>query len=376
MAFGLTRPARSCFNVNMSISLASLRHYAVARSLFEPAGLHDAIRTLGFVQADPIRAPARAQDLILRHRVAGYRAGDLERHYPSLPIAEGMLHVYGFLPHANLALLHPCRLSPRSLEFLHRHRHLCGKVLGYVRANGEAHPRELESAIGKGSMINGWGSSSSATTLTLEALHRRGSLRVVRRDAGIRIYGMAEELGCALAPQARADGLVQLLVGLYAPAPERSLRQMIATLGHRAPRTIDLGKRLDGLVRRGELRRETVDGVAYVWPANENVEVEPDACARLLAPFDPIVWDRRRFESLWGWNYRFEAYTPPEKRKMGYYALPLLWREDVVGWASVSVAKGNLVCEPGLAKPVKAVAALRRALEAEVERMAAFLKPE
>ena len=360
----------------MSVSLSSLRRYAVSRSLFEPAGLHDAIRTLGFVQADPIRSPARAQDLILRHRVAGYRAGDLERHYPSLPIAEGMLHVYGFLPNANFELLHPCRLSPRWLEFLRRHRQLCGKVLGFVRENGEAHPRELERAVGKGSMINGWGSSSSATTLALEALHRRGSLCVVRRDAGIRIYGMAEERGCALAPQIRADSLVQLLARLYAPAPERSLRLMIATLGHRAPRGIDLGKRLDGLLQQGELRRETVEGIAYVWPANENVEVEPDACARLLAPFDPIVWDRRRFESLWGWQYRFEAYTPPAKRKMGYYALPLLWREDVVGWASVSVRNGNLVCEPGLAKPVKDVAALRRALEAEVERMAAFLQPK
>jgi uncharacterized protein YcaQ len=88
------------------------------------------------------------------------------------------------------------------------------------------------------------------------------------------------------------------------------------------------------------------------------------------------VWDRWRFESLWGWKYRFEAYTPLAKRKLGYYALPLQWREDVVGWASVSVSKGNVVCEPGLAKPVKDVAALRCALEAEVGRMAAFLKPK
>ena len=50
---------------------------------------------------------------------------------------------------------------------------------------------------------------------------------------------------------------------------------------------------------------------------------------RLLAPFDPIVWDRRRFELLWGWPYRFEAYTPVAKRKLGYYALPLLWRDRV-----------------------------------------------
>ena len=46
---------------------------------------------------------------------------------------------------------------------------------------------------------------------------------------------------------------------------------------------------------------------------------------RLLAPFDPVVWDRRRFEVFWGWAYRFEAYTPAPKRVRGYYALPLMW---------------------------------------------------
>ena len=70
----------------MTLTLDHLRRYAVARSLFKPTTLSRAIQRLGFVQADPIRAPARAQDLTLRHRVAGYRAGDLERRYPRLPL--------------------------------------------------------------------------------------------------------------------------------------------------------------------------------------------------------------------------------------------------------------------------------------------------
>ncbi|MFM8797094.1 MAG: winged helix-turn-helix domain-containing protein, partial [Betaproteobacteria bacterium] len=61
-----------------SLSIEDLRRYALARSLFNPRSLRQAIDRLGFVQADPIRSPARAQDLILRHRVKGYRAGDLE----------------------------------------------------------------------------------------------------------------------------------------------------------------------------------------------------------------------------------------------------------------------------------------------------------
>ena len=70
------------------MTLADLRRFAVSRSLFAPVTLKRAIDRLGFVQADPIRAPARAQDLTLRHRVKNYRAGDLERRFAALGIEE------------------------------------------------------------------------------------------------------------------------------------------------------------------------------------------------------------------------------------------------------------------------------------------------
>ena len=88
-------------------SLEALRRYAVARSLFPPATLQRAIDRLGFVQADPIRAPARAQDLTLRHRVEAYRAGDLERHYATLDVHEDFFVNYGFVSGAVSALMHP-----------------------------------------------------------------------------------------------------------------------------------------------------------------------------------------------------------------------------------------------------------------------------
>src|ERR1700726_1273297 len=91
----------------MPISLSHLRRYAIARSLFKPTTLKRAIHKLGFVQADPIRAPARAQDLTLRHRVTGYRAGDLERRYPKLGLEEDFFVNYGYLPRANHQLMHP-----------------------------------------------------------------------------------------------------------------------------------------------------------------------------------------------------------------------------------------------------------------------------
>src|SRR5206468_9467509 len=89
------------------LTVAELRRYAVDRSLFAPTTLRRAIERFGFVQADPIRAPARAQDLTLRHRVAGYRAGDLERRYESLGVEEDHFINYGFVTRRVFALMHP-----------------------------------------------------------------------------------------------------------------------------------------------------------------------------------------------------------------------------------------------------------------------------
>src|SRR5579864_394279 len=98
----------------MAIMLDSMRRFAVARSLFAPTTLKRALHRMGFVQADPIRAPARAQDLILRHRVKGYRSGDLERRYAELGVHEDFFINYGFVTPELQALMHPrpSRLVP------------------------------------------------------------------------------------------------------------------------------------------------------------------------------------------------------------------------------------------------------------------------
>ena len=91
----------------MKITLTDLRRHALASSLFPQTTLGRAMGRLGFVQADPIRSPARAQDLILRHRVNNYRAGDLDRGYRALKLEEDYLYAYGFMPVKTWQLLHP-----------------------------------------------------------------------------------------------------------------------------------------------------------------------------------------------------------------------------------------------------------------------------
>src|SRR3954463_1064120 len=105
--------------------------------MFGPTTLERALDRFGFVQADPIRAPARAQDLTLRHRVKGYRAGDLERLYPELGLEEGFFINYGFLSRADYALMHP-RVSRELTRGL---RTRAAAIAAFVAERGTVHPR-------------------------------------------------------------------------------------------------------------------------------------------------------------------------------------------------------------------------------------------
>jgi len=356
------------------VTLGDLRRSAVVRSLFAPGTLQHALDALGFVQADPIRAPARAQDLTLRHRVTGYRAGDLERCYARLDVHEDVFVNYGFVTRAVQALMHP-RGGPTPWTAA-RGRHVRA-LLDFVRARGAVHPREADEHFSHGTVKNYWGGSSSATTQLLEALHYRGALRVLRREAGIRIYGPGQHDGGprdAATRRARLDGLVDVVVGTYAPLPATSLSTLVRRLRYAVPQwTGELERTLQRARRR--LASARVEGVDWYWPAEEALaDSGPGNVVRLLAPFDPVVWDRRRFEIFWGWAYRFEAYTPVSMRKRGYYALPLLWRDRVIGWGNVSVKNGRLHSDVGYVAPdAPRDRPFRRALEDELDRLRVFL---
>ena len=173
----------------MTTTLEQLRRYAIARSLFTPTTLPLALQQLGFVQADPLRAPARAQDLTLRHRVIDYVAGDLERRYPTLSIEEDFFVNYGFLGAAHHALMHPRRARRRWSK---ARQAKADAVLAFVRERGAVHPREVDAQFDHGKVTNWFGGSSNASTELLDGMHYRGLLRVARRDAGTRVYAARE----------------------------------------------------------------------------------------------------------------------------------------------------------------------------------------
>jgi uncharacterized protein YcaQ len=357
------------------VTLDDLRRAAVARTFFTPTTLQRALDALGFVQADPIRAPARAQDLTLRHRVASYRAGDLERRYTQLDIHEDVFVNYGFVTGAVQALMHP-RGGPVPWTATDR-RHVRA-LLEFVRRRGAVHPREADEHFARGTVTNYWGGSSSATTHLMEAMHYRGLLRVMRREAGIRIYAAhhhAPRPRDAAARRQHLDALVDVILRNHAPLPAASLSTLVRRLRYAVPQWAG---ELDGTLRRARSRlaHTRVEGADWYWLADQApIPAESNDVVRLLAPFDPLVWDRRRFEILWGWAYRFEAYTPASKRKLGYYALPLLWRDRVIGWANLSIKNRALHADVGyIASRPPCEKVFRQALEEELDALRVFLR--
>jgi uncharacterized protein YcaQ len=354
-------------------TLDDLRRYAIARTLFKPTTLPKAIQKLGFVQADPIRAPARAQDLTLRHRVRDYRAGDLERRYARLRIEEDFFVNYGFVPHATHQLMHP--RTPRHVWPKSRWVQ-AQAVLEFVRERGVVHPREVDAHFAHGKVTNWFGGSSNASTQLLDGMHYRGLLRVDRREGGVRLYAPREATTAPADPAATMDTLVDVIVKKYAPLPTATLSQLVMQLGSAVPHWRDARKA--ALTRAtARLPHATVGGQTWYWPVGEEPRSRRHRVGdevRLFAPFDPVVWDRRRFEAFWGWAYRFEAYTPAAKRVRGYYALPLLWREAIVGWGNLSLAGARLVpafgyVDGGAPKD----RSFRQALDAELARIETFL---
>ena len=148
------------------------------------------------------------------------------------------------------------------------------------------------------------------------------------------------------------DALVDVLVRKYAPLPGPSLSSVVSRLRYAVPQW---HRELKSALQRARQRlaHARVEGVDWYWPAEERLpRGAPPDTVRLLAPFDPVVWDRRRFELFWGWAYRFEAYTPAARRQRGYYALPAALARPG-DWLGQCLGEERRSCRPTSAMSIR-----------------------
>ena len=172
------------------------------------------------------------QDLTLRHRVKGYRAGDLEIRYAQLAVEEDFFVNYGFLPQATQRLMHP---RTAQTEWPKTRWAQALAVLDFVRQRGVVHPREVDAQFQHGKSRNWFGGSSNASTQLLDGMHYRGLLRVAGRDSGTRTYAARDVNEPTADPAAAMDALVDVVVHKYAPLPAISLSSLVMRLQSAAP---------------------------------------------------------------------------------------------------------------------------------------------
>jgi hypothetical protein len=170
--------------------------------------------------------------------------------------------------------------------------------------------------------------------------------------------------------------LLDIVVHLYAPLPAASLGYLCGLLRYGVPHVAAEVRQIQQHAK-SRYAHAQVGGVLWFWPQSEKPTAPRHTVGdrlRFLTPFDPLVWDRRRFKLFWGWDYKLEAYVPVHKRRMGHYAMPMLWGEQMLGWANLKVVDGRLQHALGFARPRPRGSAFRLALEEALQQMREFLE--
>ncbi len=295
---------------------------------------------LGYVQIDPINVCGRMHDLILRPRVAGYREGDLLRHLHGGDGADRAAPRGGFehhLPSAHTLVALPFDAWPHLRAAMRARQRRGGDWSGRLsRSQAKLAERLLAEIAGRGPLGSEdfadtgrarsvWGAATQAKA-TLQKLFFHGRLLIARRDPGNRrLYDLPERVLPA-----------DLLARPEPPAAESARWE--AALKLRQRRLVRLTRAELRLVE-DLVHPVAVEGAPPLHMLREDLPLV-EATARpavratpplLLAPLDPLVYDRRITAGLWDFDYTWEVYTPPQRRVRGYYALPVLAGTDLVG---------------------------------------------
>ncbi|HRJ47982.1 MAG TPA: crosslink repair DNA glycosylase YcaQ family protein [Opitutaceae bacterium] len=327
----------------LKVSRADARRF-MRRALLLDAPAPDVAAVLahhGFVQIDPINVCGRMHDLILRNRVAGYREGDLMRHVHGesapLPAAQrtafehhqpatGNLVVFtpDAWPHLQAAMRARTRIASAWSGRLTREENaLVPRILEAIAARGPL-ASDTFADVGRSRQI--WGAASLAKA-TMQKLFFHGRLLIARRQGSRRYYDLPERV------------LPEKILTLPAAKPRETarweallkLRQRRLALLKRAE--LALVEDLVQPVRIADgplLHCLRADAPLFESTANRDAEAE-NASPRLIAPLDPLIYDRRVTQAVWDFDYTWEVYTPAAKRVRGYYALPVLSGHELVG---------------------------------------------
>lgn len=341
--------------MSATVSSEAARRFLVARHLLAPArsldGGHDAVRELfrrlGSIQFDPLAVAGRNHDLVLHARVADYDPRWCEQLlYEQRELFEAYNKGLSLLPTSELPWFRVSwRIEERyEAEVLATHAEFAQQVLDRIRAEGPLSTLDFE----RGPSVEWWWAPTNVARAVLETYAVGGVLGLSRRDGNRRYYDLIERLFPAellshevpvrdqilhkLLSRFRAHGLLgtggqaELWFGTGPVNPD--------------PKQPDQPSRTElreQLVSEGVLVPVEVEGLRGPrFVLREELELleeppEPPPSVAFLAPLDPLMWDRALLKPLFGFEYIWEVYVPQHKRRWGYYVLPILFRDRLVG---------------------------------------------
>src|SRR5262245_61142084 len=337
----------------MEVTAEQARRFLVAHQLLGPArsvdggreAVLDVFRHFGSIQFDPIAVAGRNHDLVLHARVAGYEPAWCDELHEQRRIFEAYNKGLSLVPVEEFPWFRGI-LSQQPRRTLEENAEVAERVLGRIRDEGPMSSLDFERE--RGELTDWFGVPTNTVRAVLEACAVTGVLGLARRDGSRRYYDLTErmlpeevrerhiplheQMRHTLLSRYRAHGLLGIAgtgdvfggIGPAKPAPTAP-----GSPGPNGPR--------EELVDSGELVAVTVEGVRGPrFVLRDEVDLlaeppEPGASVAFLPPFDALVWDRPFLRSLFGFEYVWELFHPPEKRRWGWYVLPVLFGDRFVG---------------------------------------------
>ena len=344
--------------VTQQISLATARRFLAIRHLLAPPrglpatpeSVLAVVDRLGSLQFDPLEVAGRNHDLVLQARIAGYgRQLTDELLYDRRLLFEAYNKALNLLPTRELPyyrITWQDGATGRAGRVVVEQAALAGKILDEITRDGPKSSSDFE----REAAIEWFWGPTTAVRAVLEALSVSGRLGLARREGNRRFYDLTERL---FPPD---------LLAVQVPEREQMRHKLLSRYrGHGLLGSSGSGEIWPGtggavtrtemrgeLLDRGEIVAVTVDGIRgqryligdelpLLAQAERELAAEaggesaaPTGCS-FIAPLDPLLWDRGLLVPLYGFDYRWEVYTPAAKRRWGYYVLPILFGDRLVG---------------------------------------------
>ena len=326
----------------LELSIERARRLAIAGQLLtapRPRSILDVVGELGEVQMDPTKAVARTEHLVLFSRLGRrFRVAELERLlWDERSLFEFQAHIVptsDFAIHREVMRRYPNGDWTRHTyvrDWLRANASFRRYVLRELRTRGPLRTRDLEDRTVDGWRTGGWNDNGNNTGMMLEILWAKGELMIVGRDGQQRIWDLAERRLPVDEPRLPAGQVARRMMERQLRARGVGKRRELG-VGLDGDRMPGEQRAFDAMLRGGRRDPGARRGREGDWYVHADLLDRPfRGRTVLLSPFDDLISDRARTEAMFGFRYRIEIYVPKTQRQYGYFVLPILHGDRLIG---------------------------------------------